>query len=657
MSWMQTIPMIVIGLLVLIIPGALLARAMGAHGLTLWSAAIPLTFSLASASAVGLQLLHINWSLPAMIATTLFVTILAASARIMWLRRRSGSWPRFQLALVSSPTRVAAYLLAIGIPGAIIAYRFSKIFGGPEHISQTYDNVFHLNALRLIMDSGRASSLTLGSLDPHSTRLSFYPAAWHDVVALVIDATGASIPVGINVTNMIIAGIVWPMSAMFLVSTLTGRRLLPTLVTGALAAGFSSFPYAMVDFGVLYPNLLSIALFPFCLGAVVECLGLGRAVIGSRSLNIGLLAVASIGLALAHPSTLMALIAFAVSPLVFSSANRIPRPGVHRQLLRESMIPLVGVIAYGVVAMILWTKVRPSEVASFWPPTTTVARAIGEVLTSAPQGRDVPWLIFALTIVGIVILAMQRKLWILGCFIISAGFYVVVSGYPAGPIRSFWTGVWYNDSYRLAALLPVTAIVIAAVGGSWLIERGIQYVHRGPEFSRLPRRSIAIAGGLILIIAAASLAQGRTVDSAQSKAAQSYRSTVASPLLSSDEEALLKRLNSHVPADSVVIGNPWTGASLVYAFSGRQAMLPAVGTSPSSSEKLILNRLNSAAKDPGVCDVIRKENSFFVLDFGLREVHGGKHPYPGLAKLSEATGFQLVDSQGEARLYEVKACL
>jgi hypothetical protein len=455
---------------------------------------------------------------------------------------------------------------------------------------------------------------------------------------------------------MIIAAVVCPLTAMFLVATLTGRRTVPMMVTGALAAGFSSFPYLMVDFGVLYPTLLAIALLPFCLGAVVELLGIGRDRHASTILYVGLLGVASIGLTLAHPSTTMTLIAFAVAPLLVWFAKRSLHVRGQEHRIRKALIAFAAVLAYGAVAWLLWTKVRPSEAASFWPPVTTLPRAIGEALTSAPQSRDVPWLIFALTIVGIVILCVQRRLWILGCFLISLGFYAVVAGYPAGPTRSFWTGVWYNDAYRLAALLPITALVISAIGGSWLIESFLQAAQRRLAPARRPAlRAISFAVSALLVLAVAALAQGRSISTEQAKAAQSYSSTDASPLLSSDEEALLRRIDQHVPAGSVVVGNPWTGASLVYAYSGRDAMLPAISSSPSPSERVIVSRLKAVAKDPEVCEMIARENSFYVLDFGPKEVHQGKH-YPALTSLAGTPGLRLLDSQGAAGLYEVAAC-
>jgi hypothetical protein len=660
MSWTDIIPTLAVGVVLLYVPGAVLAAVMGARGLTLWASAAPLTVFIVATGAIALQVLHIEWSVLSFMCVAALVIALAAAVRILSIRRSAGEWPRmnFRPRLTKARgLRAAGYLLALSIPASIIFYRFRRILGSPDHISQTYDNVFHLNAIRTILETGRASSLTMASLDPASNRLSFYPGAWHDVVSLVIEASGSTIPVGVNAANIVIAALVWPLSAMFLVSTLTGKRLIPMLVTGALSAGFSSFPYLMIDFGVLYPNLLSIALLPFCMGAVVMFLGLGRGAPTSRWLYFSLAALSSAALTVAHPSTTMALVALTAAPVGAWLIQRLRSLKGQKHRLRDSLVSLAGVAAYALIAISLWTVIRPTEAASSWLPKTTVPRAVGEALMSTPQGRDVPWLIFALTIVGVVILSRQRRLWMIGSFAVSVALYAIVSGYPVGPVRNFWTGIWYNDSYRLAALLPVTTIAIAAVGGAWLVERAVQVLRRGPLPRRFPVRAMSVAATVLLICVAAALAQGRTIDTAQADAANRYASTVGSPLLSNDEEALLKRLDQHVPADAVVIGNPWTGASLVYAYTGRRAMLPAIGTSPTSSELSLLKQLGTISKKSSACGIVRDQRANFVLDFGPREVFdGAHHTFPSSADLAKNPGLRLVDSQGDAKLYEVVAC-
>lgn len=657
MGWTETIPTILIGLAVFFLPGALLARVMGARGLTLLAASAPLTVSIASAAAIVGQLLNIPWSPLYFAGMTVLVSIVVGIIRYFWLYRVGMKRPGLVLGGFPPPMRAAAFGLALAIPAVLIGLRFVQIIGSPEHFSQTYDNVFHTNALKFILDTGRASSLTLGNLNPTSPRLSFYPAAWHDVVALVIQASGASIPVGINITNIIIGGLVWPLSAMFLVSRISGQRVIPLLMTGALAAGFSSFPYLMIDFGVLFPNLLSIAVLPFSLAALIGWLGLGRSSVGGQHLPFWLLAASSIGLALSHPSTLMALVAFACLPVLAWLVRRLIRLKGAPHRARHSALAVAVVVAYLLVAVLLWNRIRPTELASFWLPPLTVPQAIGEFLTSAPLGRPVPWLIFILTVAGIAVLARSRRdWWVIALFCVFGAFFAIVAGYPAGPVRSFLTGVWYNDSHRLAALLPVMALVIAATGGGWLVERLLQYLRTRSPAGWLRSRTTAAVVLVIVAVSSALLTQGNSVGHAVAQAAKVYESTPESPLLSSDEKALLERLPQHVPSEYTVAGNPWTGASLSYAVGNRKAMLPAVGTSPTAEQRVIMDKINKAAIDPLVCKAVKSQNAYYVLDFGRLEVNNGQHPLPGLEGIAHAPGIRLVDSQGEARLYEVSAC-
>ena len=84
-------------------------------------------------------------------------------------------------------------------------------------------------------------------------------------------------------------------------------------------------------------------------------------------------------------------------------------------------------------------------------------------------------------------------------------------------------------------------------------------------------------------------------------------------------------------------------------------MLPAISSSPSPAERIILSRLKAVAKDREVCQMIATENSYYVLDFGPKEVHQGRH-YAALSSLAGTEGLRLLDSEGDARLYEVSAC-
>lgn len=73
----------------------------------------------------------------------------------------------------------------------------------------------------------------------------------------------------------------------------------------------------MVDFGVLYPNLLSISLLPAVLAVGIQVLHLSAVPDIPPVLRYLAVIVALPGLALAHPSTLMAFLAFLAPAVVF----------------------------------------------------------------------------------------------------------------------------------------------------------------------------------------------------------------------------------------------------------------------------------------------------------------------------------------------------
>src|SRR5690606_40628076 len=68
---------------------------------------------------------------------------------------------------------------------------------------QRWDAVFHLSALRLVAESGSASSLTLGSLSYGDGRASPYPAGWHALASLLPGGPTAVLTLGATVTAVL----------------------------------------------------------------------------------------------------------------------------------------------------------------------------------------------------------------------------------------------------------------------------------------------------------------------------------------------------------------------------------------------------------------------------------------------------------------------
>ena len=261
-----------------------------------------------------------------------------------------------------------------------------------------------------------------------------------------------------------------------------------------------------------------------------------------------------------------------------------------------------------------------------------------------------------------------------GIYGVGAVLFVVAASFPFGTLRTFVSGVWYNDPPRLAALLPLVTLPLATGGALWRDNWVLSWVARGIEIAGRRKGVEAVAGpaqatsaallrsGPCLVAAGALIGvlvistQQASVRGAQQSMADSYRLTEDSALISTDEMALIERLPDEVPEDAMMVGNPWNGSSLAYAFANRKLLqLHILSVLPDGAAGII-NGLNAANVDPGVCTAVERLRVQYVLDFGHREVHGRDNGYHGLDNLVAAGVATLEDSQGEAKLYRIDSC-
>ncbi len=534
----------------------------------------------------------------------------------------------------------------------------------PDAISQTYDNVFHLNAVRWALESKNASPLNLGAF----TGISAYPAGWHAIVAIVGGLTGASIPVLVNSTSIAIGAVAWPLSCLFFTLAVAGYRKATAIVTFVFSAAFATFPILMIDWGVLYPNLLSISILPAALGLAFTAFGLGYhqrppALIAWLSLG-----VAVAGVALAHPSTLVAFLAFALpgAVAVYYCKIKLLWTQQTKESKRQSFVLSAGLLVGLMVLTVVWYFLRPPSDAASWRPVETPPQAVGELLFNAPLGRPSQEILSICLIAGIIHLWMTKsRRWLIGTYLIGAALFFFAAGYDA-PIRNFVTGIWYYDSNRLAALLPVVVIGPAVVGAVFLWDWAWNkiYMAERSEFMRKrfpgkpgPKKQRILVAIAALIAFGAVAPQLLPVNYASFHAHWQYRSDDDSGLLSPQERALLERLPELTEPGAVLAGLPSSGTSLAFAFSGRTVIQPHILTTHGSDVDVVNAGLKDAAQFPAVCEAVRSLNVRYVLDFGTRTVTGTLAGYGGVMDLEENESLELVDSEGSgARLFKVVAC-
>lgn len=664
LTWLPAVPSLLVAFAVVFVPGVLVGLGLRLRGITLYALAPLFTTTVVAVGPVLFQLLGLRWDKTGFIIAALVFA--AASAVIGRLTGRTSSDLRD-----GYPGRIRTDVIGLGLGALVASIQFMRMFGQPQHISQTADNIFHLNAIRYIVETGFASSLQLGGM----TGIPFYPAAWHTLGALIVEFAGVSVPVAVSSLCIVTAAAVWPAAVLLLARQVCPRSPRVGILAGLVAASFPAQPILLAMWGVLYPNLYSTALLPLALALVVRMLGFSSDLKGQfEGLALLCLIIGAPGLALAHPGAVMALIAMGW-PLVIMAHRRAARrflAGMPEK--RARTIAVVVLVLAGAATVALWGALRPEAVDSIGPPVQSLAQALGQIFLAAPMGGAVGLFIAAGLLGGLVLVTRVASLrWLLALFVVTAFLFVAVSSFDRVPFREYITGVWYNDAFRVAALLPVVMAPIVLVAFDWFLVRAVKVVdtflrsgHVERRFARLaalmrPIQSsrVSVQSVVLIVFVFLFAAEGQlgNMRAAVWDAQNGYNQTNQSQLLSTDEEHLLIRVAEHVPKDAVIAGNPWTGASLVYAYTGRRTPELHTLSTVSDDMRTVDGKLRDARWDPQVCPAVDRLKVGYVLDFGTREFRNFRHEaYDGLLGLDTAGVAHVIDQEGSARLLKLDVC-
>ncbi len=620
-----------------------LALLMGMRGL--WAAATAPVFA---TTVIGLGStiagwLGMRWSLLPALATAFVI-----AAGIVLVRRMTGTH-----STVRFPGRWRWWTIGVfAVTALAIALLVVRVLQTPDAISQSFDNIFHLNAIRYIVDTGIASPLEIGQMTSPSGGLPFYPAAWHATVSLVVQLSGVGIPLAINAMALTTAAVIWPLGILVLSRVMLGSAPSVMVGTGIVAAAVPAFPLLPMDFGVLYPYQLSLAALPVALAATAGLLGIGRS---ARQTAPGWWALAVVGalpgLALAHPGGFVGWLALTV-PMVVVFVVRLSRTVTRRS---HRIWIAVGAAGYVAIGVLLLRALRPPLATRQWPTETGIGDAVWRVLSVTlfyPAGA---WLVGIAILAGLYWVVRERSAEVIvvaSFWSIGALLFIAAISFPWGTLRDALTGSWYNNWPRLAALLAVALVPLAALGIARTADAVAGVVRRRRVNGSL-RLGAAIVSALVIFVAFHVQATPR----AQDWASDVYGYEKGTYLLTADEFALLERLDEEVPADAVIAGSAYTGAGLAYAIADRRVLMPHALMDVSDDLELVNEHLADAVSMPEVCEAIDALDVDYVLDFGTQEVHiGDLNPLPGVEDLQDSPAVRLVDAEGDARLYEVIAC-
>lgn len=632
-EWWGAVPALLAAVVVIWAPGLALGAALAVRGFALVALAPALTFGAAGLLAVGFGLVGVPWTpLTAAAGVAVLAVALWGLRRALKLGalRTEAEGPRWPL------------LVGLGAAAVVLIVTLASYFGAPDAISQTNDAIFHLNAVRWAADTGDASSLLINEVQGAR---SFYPAAWHAAVSLVVQL-GVDLPVAINAVVIALSALAWPAGMAWLMLVVTRSRITAGLAA-LMSAASATFPLLMLQWGVLYPMHLSIVLLPAALAAAAS-LGAWGAGPSTFVRAVGILGLAAVGIALAQPATVLplALGAWLIAAGRGLAAWRTAAPGAR---VRGILLLAVG----GIAAAGLWIVIGSLPSGGHWREFSGIRDAAVQVISIAHLGAPPRIALAVLVGVGLIVAVVRAPLrWLAVLWVALAAMYVTVAAISLDVVRSTLVGAWYEDPYRIAALTTLASVPLAAVGVEALARLVL-----GPRLRERLLAPVAATAGVLVVALTVALTPTvfrDVVFEVGGERPHPYEVSEAE-YLEDDERALLETLPDLVAEDATVIGNPGTGMGFGFALTGLDVQ-PRSWRPPRSFLDVLGRRLPDAAADPEVCEIVDAVGADYVLDFGPGFAEPGRWVLPGFTGFEGRPGFELVASEGDAELWRITAC-
>lgn len=639
-------------LALLVVPGAAICLATGLPWRDAVAVGPSLTLAVVAVGCAVTAAADVAWT-PASAGAVVLVALLCAgmvgvAARVAADRRRSRGRDEEDdndNAGTRSPGRWMADLVVV-VLAALPAVQFGIATRGFTAIPQYWDALFHGAATRYIAESGRAGLTDLAPVSQPANPHFYYPDTYHALTSLLLHLPGDGTPGALNGmpgaldAMSAVTGVVFVLGAALLTGRLCGGSRPAAVGAAVVAASCWTFPFQVLGWGPLLPFALGVAVIPglMVLGERLSAARPGRAWIGAALL----LGAGMTGAWSVHPSVALAA---AVPVGAQAVAGVVTAPGVRPRL---TVVVGFALAALPVGAYAAWTLSVVAAGAAgagsdfSWPRQMGVARAVAGVVDLGPTAVASAGMTI-LVLVGLVG-AVVRPRWrrslaaVVAALVVYGALYVLAAGVEGDWVRVF-TGFWWDDMYRFAALLAVPSVVLAGAGLRTLIPRGAV---RGP----------AARGGVVIAVVCLAATVSGQAFLVREVRVWGYGD---GPAVTEQERVVLDELAGRY-SGGVVLNDPFDGTAWAYALHGIPVVFPApLADDPDAQvgvdRMTLYTSVNRYGFDPSITHEVQRQDVRWIL-VGTGVVGGPGRP-AGFVGLEANPHLRLVDQTDGARLYEV----
>ncbi|MHA3018839.1 DUF6541 family protein [Mycobacterium sp. BMJ-28] len=637
---------VLIALLLLVCPGAIVARTAGLTWPTAAAVGPAVTYGVVALAIVPLGAVAIPWN--AWTALAVLAVVTGVTFGLRKLLGRFGDQDAETLAASRGPALVVAAGVALGA----LAIGFAAVRGLPnwQSIPSNWDSVWHANTVRWMLDTGQASPTHMGELRNVETHDAlYYPSTFHALAAIFSQLSGAAATTAYTVNSLVAAIWLFPASAASL-TWLMLRRVTSqwrtagcAAVAAALSASFTAVPYVEFDTASM-PNLAAY-------GIAVPAAALTISALRHRD-RIPLAVLAVLGVFSVHITGGVVAVLLVAAWWLFDA---LWRP------VRGRLGDFLTLLAVGVPTLVLLLPqfvgvLRQAEIIvghAFITHEGKKRGLIDAVVQHTRHLNDFPiqWFLVLAAALGAVVLVYRRIWWPLAvwCLLVVS---IVHSSAPFGGIIGTVTGrfsdLFYSDPRRLSAVVTMLMTSAAGIGLFTLVALAVAAVRRLTDRGT-PRLWQAVTAAVLVAVTMASA--WHYFPRHRYLIGEKYDRVIIDD---KDLEAFAY-LAALPGARETMIGDANTdGTAWMYAVAGLHPLWTHYDypqqQGPGYHRFIFWAYADDADHDPRVAEAVHALNIRYVLT-STPVVRGFVMP-DGLVSLDKSKSWAKIYDNGEARIYE-----
>ncbi len=682
---------------VIAVPGTLSLRTLG----------LPLAWSVCCSPLVGLTMLAAIGQVLALVGIAsspalIFGIEAIVVAALLAVRRLLG------LKDIQMP-RIPLWMpLVYVVIGAALGYNlFVSRIGSADALFQAYDVTQHLNIIQTMSESGRFTSLGvnpyMSSADAAIAPVDysgFYPAAWHALCAFTIMLAGIKTTVAINASMFVMCAAAFPLAVLAFTSAVFPNSKKSQLIGAVVCLGFVSFPWNLLTFGPVYPNVAGYCLVPGAM-AVFVSLFAERYELPDRVRFAVVLLVCAAGLALCHPSAIFTCIVILAPYCVHRICDACNEKGAKLPVKLGASAAFILFVALFWVACYKLPAFHDT-VSHTWKPYAWAWQEIMNILLLSHTfgfytETAAQYALGALVVIGFVKCLFTRgERWI-GASYLASCYILIIAATHKDELKQLVAGFWYTDPMRLASVCVIAGIPLAILGMSWLHGVLCRLLDRYNAPLGRTTRTRALGCGLAALFLVVNFMPsfnlpgthhsyteeeykkyGKLED--RDRPVKSLSTTfgdyrqIASDIytydnpLDSTERVFLSKVQGIVGKDDLIINDPMDGSFLAYGVYGMRMYYRNFtgfgGSDENETSATLRLHLSEYAENDKVKAAVEETDARYVLvmrgnkaEANFINLRGDydQSLFSGITSITEETpGFKLLLKTGPMALYEIE---